>query len=84
MDPAGYHESRTPFVPTDEISMEPYSLFRKSFCSARSLKLCSRAECFYPVLWIRIGFSADQDPAFHHNADRDPDPGPDPGQTFKS
>jgi hypothetical protein len=40
------------------------------------------------VLWIRIGVSADRDPAFYLNVD--PDPGcqtnadPDPGQTLKS
>jgi hypothetical protein len=42
------------------------------------------------VLWIRIGFKADLDPAFYVNAD--PDPGsqtnadqadPDPGRTLK-
>jgi hypothetical protein len=38
------------------------------------------------VLWIRIGFNADPDPAFYLNAD--PDQGrqtnadPDPGQTW--
>ncbi len=48
-----------------------------------------------PVLWIRIGFNADADPAFYLNPDPDPDPGnqpmrihadpdPDPGQTLKS
>jgi hypothetical protein len=30
------------------------------------------------VLWIRIGFNADTDPAFYLNAD------PDPGQTLLS
>jgi hypothetical protein len=42
-----------------------------------------------PVLWIRIGFNADPDPAFYLDADPDPDagsqidadPDPDPGQT---
>jgi hypothetical protein len=40
------------------------------------------------VLWIRIGFNADLDPAFYLNAD--PDPGsqantdPDAGQSFES
>jgi hypothetical protein len=47
------------------------------------------------VLWIRIAFNADPDPAFYLNADPDTDPDPgsqtneDPGgsgsgQTFKS
>jgi hypothetical protein len=44
---------------------------------------------FFPVLWIRIGFSADPDPAFNLIAHPDPDPEsqtnavhahPDPGQ----
>jgi hypothetical protein len=30
---------------------------------------------FTAVLWIRIGFYADLDPAFYLNADPDPDPG---------
>jgi hypothetical protein len=46
------------------------------------------------VLWIRIGFNADLDPAFYLNADPDPrsgsmepmrihaDPDPNPGQTL--
>jgi hypothetical protein len=29
----------------------------------------------FPVLWIRIGFSAYSDPAFYLKADPDPDPG---------
>ncbi len=43
-----------------------------------------------PVLWIRIGFHADPDPAIYHNADPGPgsqtnaDPDPDPGQTLSS
>ena len=32
------------------------------------------------MLWIRVGFNADPDPAVYLNADPDPDP----GQTFKS
>jgi hypothetical protein len=28
-----------------------------------------------PVLWIRIGFNTDPDPAFYLTADPDPDPG---------
>jgi hypothetical protein len=41
-------------------------------------------------LWIRIGCSADWDPAFYLSADPDPesqtnaDPDPDPGQTLNS
>ncbi len=44
-----------------------------------------------PVLWIRVGFNADSDPAFHLNTDPDPDTGkktmrihtdPDLGQTL--
>jgi hypothetical protein len=44
------------------------------------------------VLWIRIGFKADPDPAFYLNVNVDSDPGnktkwiyadPDPGQIFK-
>jgi hypothetical protein len=42
------------------------------------------------VLWIRIGFNADPDPAFHLGANPNPDlfpgsqtnPDPDPGQTL--
>jgi hypothetical protein len=30
---------------------------------------------FTAVLWVRIGFNADLDPAFYLNADSDPDPG---------
>jgi len=41
---------------------------------------CSKGEGGFPVLWIRVGFNADPDPAFYLNADPDPDP----GQTFKS
>jgi hypothetical protein len=44
------------------------------------------------VLWIRVGFNPDPDPAFYLNVrpDIDPDsgsqtnPDPDPGQAFKS
>ncbi len=45
-------------------------------------------EDFFSVLWIRIGFNADQDPAFYLNEDPDQDLGsqtnadpshPDPG-----
>jgi hypothetical protein len=40
------------------------------------------------VLWIRIGFNANPDPAFYLNADLDPgsqtNADPDPDQTFKS
>ncbi len=32
-------------------------------------------RCFESVLWIRIGFNADPDPAFYLNADADPDAG---------
>jgi hypothetical protein len=32
----------------------------------------SQKQYFGSVLWIRIGFSADPDPAFNLNADRDP------------
>jgi hypothetical protein len=44
------------------------------------------------VLWIRIGFNADTDPAFYLNEDPDPgsqikaihaDPDLDPGQTLR-
>jgi hypothetical protein len=46
------------------------------------------APRFLPVLWIRIGFTADPEPAFYLNADLDPAPGSqtnaDPGLTFKS
>ncbi len=39
-------------------------------------------------MWIRIGFNADPDPAFYHNAEPEnqinADPDPDPGQTLKS
>ncbi len=44
---------------------------------------------FWPVLWIRIGFNADPDPAFYLNSDPDPgsqtsaDPDSDPGQNFR-
>jgi hypothetical protein len=31
------------------------------------------------MLWIRIGFNEDQDPAFWVNADLHPVPDPDPG-----
>ncbi len=38
-----------------------------------------RSYCYLSVikavLWIRIGFNADPDPAFYLNADSDPDPG---------
>jgi hypothetical protein len=44
------------------------------------IKIMLQSRCFYPLLWIRIGFSADPNPAFSHSADVDPDP----GQTFKS
>ncbi len=44
------------------------------------------------MLWIRIGFNPDPDPAFYLSADTGPDPGsqtnadpdPDSGQIFKS
>jgi hypothetical protein len=38
------------------------------------------------VLWFRIGFNADPDPAFYLNADPDPRSKTyaDPGQTLKS
>jgi hypothetical protein len=45
------------------------------------------------VLWIRITFNADPDPAFYLNADPEPgiqinadpwDPDPDPDKTFES
>ena len=42
------------------------------------------------MLWIRVGFSADLDPALYLKADLDPDPGrqtnvgPYPGQTVSS
>jgi hypothetical protein len=46
----------------------------------------------YAVLWIRIGFNEDPDPACYLNADPDSDPGSqtnadpdsDPGQTLES
>jgi hypothetical protein len=43
----------------------------------------------FSVLWIRIGFNADPDPAFYFDADPDSDPDPgsqtnaDPDQTFE-
>jgi hypothetical protein len=49
---------------------------------------CTCTKC--TVLWIRIGFNVDLDPAFYLNADPDPDLGshtnadPDPSQTLKS
>ncbi len=53
----------------------------------------NNSATIFSVLWIRIGFSADPDPAFfiylNWDPDRDPDPGiqnnadPDPDQTFK-
>jgi hypothetical protein len=43
---------------------------------------------FPPASWIRIGFTADPDPAFYLNADSDPgsktNAAPDTGQTLKS
>jgi hypothetical protein len=42
------------------------------------------------MLWIRIGFKANLDPAFYLNADQDQgnqtdaNPDPDPGQTLES
>jgi hypothetical protein len=48
---------------------------------------CKTSEhCFKPVLWIRIGFSADLDPVFYLSPD--PDPGSqtkhDHGETLKT
>ncbi len=58
-----------------------------------------RSSCYLSVikavLWIRISFHADPDPAFYLSADPDPDqgrqpkadpgdPDPDPGPTLKS
>jgi hypothetical protein len=37
--------------------------------------------CF-PMLWIRIGFNAEPDPAFFVNADSDADPDTDPDTGF--
>ncbi len=43
----------------------------KKFCLCTLLRP-NLANCPKAVLWIRIGFSADQDPAFYLSADPDP------------
>jgi hypothetical protein len=57
------------------------------------LGTCTLVFSFSIVLWIRIYFNADPDPAFYLNADpvsgsqtnsADPDPDMDPGQTLPS
>ncbi len=65
------------------------NIYLSLFCSLRSV--CDIViSVVNPLLWIRIGFSADSVPAFYFNADPDPrswtnaDQDPDFGQTLPS
>jgi hypothetical protein len=61
-----------------------YSCFGKCGSFPCFLPFCT----YQPVLWIRVGFNADSDPAVNLIADSDPgsqtSADPDPGQIFRS
>jgi hypothetical protein len=60
-----------------------------AFHTARQQQSINTLFSVGSVLWIRISFNANPDPACYLNADPNPDPGsqtnadPDPGQIFK-